>query len=451
MGRKTAALTAKATPRTSFRAMREPSVAPFIPKDDPTQVPYVFHGTDNLYPEGLRKLVDNCAPLERSITQLAEFIAGKGPRFYDQKGEEIQGAMDLFQEWMKDSSEEEFMAQTAYDLSHGLGLSWTARRAAGAAVVRLDHASRFEFRAGKTEKGKIPAMYRSADWREAEWNSTSQKFKPKAIPTLDWTGKELHEEAIIFERQYHPIEPVYGRIFWLGARRAAEVWVKVDNYNRTQIDTGFTGAVLLGTRFDGTDAEIERHEERIDNALTGSMGKALMNFTLGTDEKDPFFQELARGNHAGELDGIRSGCAEVIFETFGIPSLLMRDRAEGLTSQRDAISIRLQQFQRTAVATMQRLPGRALTRLMNLSGIPVWETRFQPLEIFDPVQSEAMVIATTTVDEAREMRGDDPHPDEKVGKMLVCQAQKLASDPEEAKAIAQMKAKQPIGKEPFGK
>lgn len=68
-----------------------------------------------------------------------------------------------------------------------------------------------------------------------------------------------------------------------------------------------------------------------------------------------------------------------------------------------------------------------------------------------------MVIATTTVDEAREMRGDDPHPDEKVGKMLVCQAQKLASDPEEATKLAQMKAKQPIAapgakpEQPFGK
>ena len=440
--------------------MREPSVAPFVPKDDPTQIPYVFHGSDNLYPEGLRKLVDNAAPLERSVTQLAEFIAGKGPRFYDQEGEEIPAAMDRFQEWMMDSSEEEFMAKTAYDLSHGLGLTWGARRAGGGKIVRLDHRSRFEFRAGKTVKGKIPNMYRSDDWREAEWNSSNQKFKPEVIPTFDWNKEgKVYGEAIIFERQYHPTEPVYGRIFWLGARRAAEVWVKVDNYNRTQIDTGFTAAVLLGTRFDGTDAELDRHEERIDNALTGSMGKALMNFTLGTDEKDPFFQELKRGNHAGELDAIRSGCAEVIFETFGIPSLLMRDRAEGLTSQRDAISIRLQQFQRTAVATMQRLPGRALTRLMNMEGIPVWETKFQPLEIFDPVQSEAMVVATTTVDEAREMRGDDPHPDEKVGKMLVCQAQKLASDPEEATKIAMMKAKNPPvpGKpgdkpeKPFGK
>ena len=424
--------------------MREPTVAPFVPKDDPTQIPYVFHGMDNLYPEGLRKLVDNCAPVERSITQLSEFVAGKGPRFYDKDEKEIPAAADLWQEWMSETSEEEFMAQTAYDLSHGLGLTWAVRRAAGGKAVRLDHRSRFGFRAGKTEGGKIPAMYWSNDWREAEWNSSNPKFKPEAIPTFDWTGKLIHDEAIIFERQYHPTEPVYGRIFWLGARRAAEVWVKVDNYNRTQIDTGFTGAVLLGTRFDGTDAQIEAHEERIENALTGSMGKALMVFTLGPDELEPFFQVLERGNHAGELDEIRTKSAEVIFETFGIPSLLMRDRAEGLTSQRDAISIRLQQFQRTIVSTMQRLPGRALTRLMNMEGIKVWETKFAPLEVFDPVQDPAIIKATQTVGEAREARGDEPMKDEKMNDMLIVQAEKLAADPAQEAKLAEMKLKQPV-------
>lgn len=428
----------------SYGDMRERSVAPYVPKEDLATIPWVYHDTDNLYPENLRKLVDNCGPLERSITQLSEFIAGNGVIFYDQKGNEIEAAQGVFQEWMRESSEEQFLAQTAYDLSHGLGLTWAVRRAAGGAIARLDHRSRFGFRAGKTVNGVIPQMYWSNDWKEAMWNTSDPMFRPTAIPTMDWSGKKLEEEAIVFERQYHPIEPVYGRIFWLGCRRAAEVWVKVDNYNKTQLDTGFTPAVLLATHKEGTDAELDKHDERVEMAYTGSMGRGLFHVTLGPNEQEPFLKELKRGNHAGELDEMRNGAAEVIFETFGIPSLLMRDRAEGLTSQERAIAIRLQQLQRTTVATLQKLPGRALTRLMNMAGIPVWETKFKALEVFDPVQSEAIIKATQTVNEARDMRGDEPLADAKIGDMLICQAEKLPSDPQEARDIAMMKAKQPV-------
>lgn len=453
MAKKKTSAVLRSAPKVKFHAyLREPTVAPFVPKEDPSQIPYVYHGLDNLYPENLRILVDNCAPLERSITQLSEFVAGMGVRFYDKEGNEIKEAQAKFQEWMIDTTEEQFLAQTAYDLSHGLGMTWAVRRAAGGDIVRLDHRSRFGFRAAKTEGGKIPAMYWSNDWREAEWNTSNEKFKPVAIPTFDWTdGGPKYPEAIIFEKQYHPTEPVYGRVFWLGCKRAAEVWVKVDNYNRTQLDTGFAPAVMLGTRFDGTDAEIDKHEERIELGLTGSMGKGLLVFTMGPGEEEPFFQALPKGNHAGEIDEVRDGSAQVIYQTFGIPELVMQDKAEGLSSQERALAIRLQQLQRTVVSTLQKLPGRALTRLMNMAGIPVWETKFMPLEIFDPVQSEAILLASQTVDEAREQRGYEPLEDKEAGKMLLTQAAKLPSNPAEAMEIAKLKATAPVvapGKNP---
>lgn len=443
MAKKKSTIQNKSTKTIRFVSfLREPTVAPKVDRSVIDQIPWVYHDWDNLYPEHLRNLVNNCGPLERCITQMAEFIAGMGVEFVDEEGNPIEAAQAKFQEWMIDSSEEQFLAQTAYDIAHGLGMTWAVRRAAGGKIVRLDHRSRFGFRAGKTVTGVIPNMYWSNDWAEANWNSTDPRFKPKEIPMFDFSGKRVAAEAIIFERQYHPTEPVYGLIYWLGCRRAAENWVKVDNYNRTQMDTGFTPAVMLGTRFEGTDAQIDDHEEKIELSMTGSMGKGMLVFTMGPDEKEPFFQALPRGNHAGELDEMRNGSADVVHETFGIPSLLMRDRSEGLTSQERSLAIRLQQFQRTVVARLQKMPGRTLTKLMNLEGIPVWETRFKPLEIFDPVQEKEIIVASQTVDEARQLRGDEPMKDKKIGEMLIAQAQKLASDPEEAKEIAKMKAKQ---------
>lgn len=214
----------KSGPKVTFHSyLREGTAAPFVPKDDLTTIPYVYHGYNNLYPEEMRMLIDNCGPLERSVTQLSEFIAGMGPKFYTKEGEEIEAASAKFQEWMIDTTEEEFLARTAYDLAHGFGFTWVARRAAGGALVRLDHRSRIGFRAGKMEGGRVPAMYWSDDWKEAEWNSSNEKFKPKELPMFDWSGKRPQPEAVIFERQYHPTEPVYGRLFWLGCKRAAEV------------------------------------------------------------------------------------------------------------------------------------------------------------------------------------------------------------------------------------
>lgn len=405
----------KAAPRVKFMAyMREPTVGPYVPKEDLSTYPYVFHGRDNLYPEELRTLVDNCAPLERSITTLAEFIAGNGIRFYDKEGNEIEEAQDKFQEWMGDSTEEEFLFRTGYDLAHGLGLTWGVRRAAGP-IVRLDHWDRMGFRAAKTVNGKIPAMYWSDDWTETMRNNAG-KWTPRAIPTFDHDRADA--EAILFDREYRPREPVYGRIFWLGCKAAAEVWVKVDRYNRTQLDTGFTPAVMLGTYFDGTETELDKHDELIEKAYTGSMGRGMFHFTMTSGEEPPFFQVLERANHAGELDQMRTETAEVIYDTFGIPSLLMKERKQGLTSQGDAITQRLQQFQRTVVAAKQKLITRNLVRLMNLEGVEVWEAKITPLEVFDPVQSEKILMASQTVNEAREMRGDEPLDGEE-GEMLL--------------------------------
>ena len=410
-----------AAPHVRFYAYtREPSVAPIVPKEKHDTDPWVYHGANNMFPEEIRALVDNCGPLERCVSMIAEFVAGSGLRFYDEAGNEIKEAQARFQEWVSESTEEEFLMKTAYDLAHGLGLTWSVRRAAGP-IVRLDHMDRFGFRAGKTVTGQIPSMWWSADWYMAKTYVGDARFTPVEFPTFDFTGKRVDAQAIIFDRQYRPREPVYGRVYWLGCKRAAEVWTKVDRYNQTQIDTGFAPGVMLGTRFEGTDAELDKHDKAIEAAYTGSMGRGLLHFTMMPGEEEPFVQVLERGNHAGELDGMRNGAAEVIYETFGIPSLLLRERTGGLTSQEKAVAMRLQQLQRTTVATLQKHITRNLTRLMNMEGIPVWEARITPLELFDPIQSEAIIMASQTVNEAREIRGDEALEGD-AGEMLLVQA-----------------------------
>ncbi|MFZ1666686.1 MAG: hypothetical protein WAU08_14865, partial [Flavobacteriales bacterium] len=110
---------------------------------------------------------------------------------------------------------------------------------------------------------------------------------------------------------------------------------------------------------------------------------------------------------------------EVIYDAYGIPSLLLHDRDAGLTSQERAIAMRLQQFQRTFVEPRQKMITQPIAQLMNDEGIEVWEAKIQPLNIFDPVQSEAVIMASTTVNEARVQRGQPEMMDKAAGEQLL--------------------------------
>ena len=420
----------------NFKAwLRQDDVAPYVAKELHGIDPWVRHDEDNLYPERLRQLVDNCGPLERCVTMLGEFIAGEGVRFYDKEGNEMEDALEFFQQLVGDSTEEEFLAKTAYDVAHGLGLAWTVRRSATGDIVRLDHIDRMGVRSGefktetvdrngvKVQVKRVQEYWYSANWTQYTLNQTDERFKPYPIPAFnpEPEGKKSLME-LVFVKQYRPREPYYGRIFWQGAWNAAVNWTKVDEYNRTQIECGFAPAVLLGLPIEGSEKEQDDAMQAIHQVFTGASGNPIMPFPLGPNEKEPFVQVLERGNHAGELDNLRSGCADVIYDSFGIPSLLLRDREAGLTSQERAIHMRLQQMQRTLVASLQKLPGRTLTQIMNLCGFEVWETKFSPLKIFDIVQSDATKEATTSVDEARAERGAEPWPDKAYGAMSIAHA-----------------------------
>ena len=67
------------------------NVAPFV-EERYTGNEWVEFGLRNLFPQMMRTLVDNCAPLERCITTAAMLIAGQGVKFYDKEGNEIEAA-----------------------------------------------------------------------------------------------------------------------------------------------------------------------------------------------------------------------------------------------------------------------------------------------------------------------------------------------------------------------
>ena len=139
------------------------SIAPDVKEGVVNGDEFIYHGRNNLFPEAVLSLVDNCAPLQSCVSLAQQFIAGHGIRFYDEEGNEIAEAQAKFQEWMKDASEEEFLHRVTYDLAHGLGASMQVRRSATGDIVALDHLDRFGLRSGKMKNAKVNGAPTNSD------------------------------------------------------------------------------------------------------------------------------------------------------------------------------------------------------------------------------------------------------------------------------------------------
>lgn len=446
---------AKSTKGTRFVAFYpQPGLSPKVEEQQfqPPNEKHVWYGKNNLFPEYIRTRADNCGPLERCMSMLAQFIAGEGIKFYTKAGEEVKEAQAAFQSLLRNTTEEEFLWRTGYDLAHGLGLAWIPRRSASGDIVRLDHLDVVGYRSGPMEDDtdadglptkRVKTAYWSSDWAAHQANKTDDRFKPVMMPVFQFgENAKMYPASVLYDKIYKPRQPYYSVPWFLPAMPACETWEQVDEYNRTQLATGFTPAIVAGFRMEGTESDMDRQLEKLEQAYQGAQGSAMFPFPMGPGEQEPFFKELKRGNHAGELDEMRTGASDVICDVYGVPTILFRDRSEGLTSQADSVGQRLQQFERTLVRPMQKLITRNLVKLLNIP--EVWEAKIEPLQIFDPVQSEAVMLASTTVDEARDQAGKDAHEDPKVGAMLLAQAQKLPSDPEMAAQLAMEKAKAPV-------
>lgn len=418
----------KVNRKITFHAY-QPSIAPTVVDNKLSKELYVPHGKDNLYVERMLSLIDNVGPLGRCRDLGKQFIAGRGPRFFTEGGEEIKEAKTGLHELFGNIEEEEFQRRVCTDLACGMGAFIGVRRSATGDIVRLDHIPRTCMRSGKmkdvTVNGVTERMvteyYYSPNWERHMMDITDQEFQPKPIPAFDFTGERKDLNSVIFLCDYHPREPYYGIMSWIGAVRAAEVWRLVDDYNYTQLETGFAPAVILSTQIEGTDAEIDEHDRNIEINFVGSRGKGVMHIPRGMGEEPPFVQVLERGNHAGELDAMRENSADVIYSTYGLPAMLMTERKGGLTSQGDAVMARLQQTVETWAKPKQYPLCSLYRKIMEMKGVPSYECKMDQLEVYTPGDSENIIMTTRTVDEVRSGGGLGPHPDPKIGAMMPAQ------------------------------
>lgn len=366
---------------------------------------FVRFGSDNLWPQYVQALADNCAPLARAVEVTASMMAGTGIRFVDKEGNEIEAAQDIFQSWLTDTTEEEFLASVCYDIALFNACSLNVRRAAGASVVRLDHLDVSRLRSGYIKDGAVREFYWSSDWAEYA-KSRGSKYEPEIIPA--YMADEFEAKACIYSRTYKPGKDYYGEPWWLGAMQAAEVWTKIDPYNRVQIDTNFVPNVHIHVPAHMDEADQAYLQRDMERAYYGARGKGAF-LTTGNPGVEGDRVEITPINttpNAGKLDTIREEAAAVIYDGYGIPRILVTEQSSGLASQGQSYKEQLNGFLKMRVYPGRKLLTRKLTALMNAAGVPVWDSVIEDVDLvseeMDAVMLRQAYIRTVRVDEHRE-------------------------------------------------
>ena len=394
--------------------LKDGSVTPYV-RDEGTTSKWVYFGADNLFPDAMLTLADNCVPLGRCVQMAAMYIAGKGVKFKDQEGNELEAAQAKFQELLKDTTEEEFLYATAFDIATMNALSWNVRRAAGGAIARLDHIDVSRVRSGRKNMGKVENYYFSSDWsRVGTRGGAEERYRPIELPAFV-AGKATAPTELLYVKQYKPGRDYYGEPWYLPCVPDAEVWAKVPVFNRTQIDTGFKPGVHIHLPIDADPKDIAQQVDDLRDSYMGASAEGAF-ITFGrTPEEVVKVEPMPRGDHAGELDAIRDNAEKVIVRGYGIPDLLYRmDTSGGLTSQGSALKAALEQFQTTFVEPKQQMITSQLVRIMNELGIEVWECEIEELEPFeDDQQSDVIKMAVMTTDELRDEMDLPPLEDER--------------------------------------
>jgi hypothetical protein len=397
------AMSSKAT----FAAfLKDGSVAPYV-SEEITRERWVWFGADNLAPERWAELADNCVPLGRCVDIASLFIAGAGVEFVDEEGNEIDAAQTRFQEWMSETGEEVFLHAVARDVAlFNAFAADVVPLVGGRPVGRLRHRDVSRLRVGKPDtEGTIANYWWSFDWMAYR---RRDRNKPMPLEVFRYTDNRSRLSTL-YAKSYKAGKDFYGEPWWLPATADCEVWTKVPRYNATQMDTGFSPVVHLHLETERDEKDIDKLYEAVQQSYTGATGQGLF-LTFGRSGENVQLTPLQRGDHAGELDAMRTAAEKVIVRSYGVPNVIygMDEVKTGMDGAAAALEQAVTQFQRTFVEPRQKMITMHLAKLMERDGIDVWDCRIRPLNIIDAkvdaVQDRQAYIRTVTINEHRQTR-----------------------------------------------
>jgi hypothetical protein len=365
---------------------------------------YIYFGKDNLFPDYLIDLADNCSIHRALLETKSKFISGEGFYF---EGEDNQIAQA--ESFLK-GLDKDFLRRTAVDMAYFNGFYWQSKFERSGNVAYLRNVDFSYVRSGKmNENGEVDKYYFSPDWKFATKRNTfkpeDEIYKPKPIASWQSSDRMLVRERgeLVNGMCYSPGKLFYAEPSYLGALNYIEISNQIAEFHKNNLDNGMVGSMHIHLFEDLSDGEKRRKVEKsINNKFSGSenAGKVVVTWSTNPDMKT--MVESIPVNDSHEMFTLLNGkVSEEIIMSHRTPMALAGIKvATGLQSEESLTRANMEYYQNTVIRPSQVVIEENLDKVLERNGISV-KSKIKPLKPIDILGSEDLMSRVMTINEIR--------------------------------------------------
>jgi hypothetical protein len=365
---------------------------------------YIYFGKDNLFPDYLIDLADNCSIHRALLETKSKFISGEGFYF---EGEDNQIAQA--ESFLK-GLDKDFLRRTAVDMAYFNGFYWQSKFERSGNVAYLRNVDFSYVRSGKmNENGEVDKYYFSPDWKFAtkrnSFKPEDEIYKPKPIASWQSSDRMLVRERgeLVNGMCYSPGKLFYAEPSYLGALNYIEISNQIAEFHKNNLDNGMVGSMHIHLFEDLSDGEKRRKVEKsINNKFSGSenAGKVVVTWSTNPDMKT--MVESIPVNDSHEMFTLLNGkVSEEIIMSHRTPMALAGIKvATGLQSEESLTRANMEYYQNTVIRPSQVVIEENLDKVLERNGISV-KSKIKPLKPIDILGSEDLMSRVMTINEIR--------------------------------------------------
>lgn len=380
------------------------TVTPSVDSRKNRKKEYIYFGKDNLFPNYLIDLADNCSIHRALLETKSKFIAGEGFIFEGEDGQ--VSAAEKFLEGL----DRDFLRKTATDMSYFNGFYWQSKFERGGNVAYLRNIDFSYVRSGKmNENGEIEKYYYTPDWafatKKTSFKPEDAIYEPKPIASWYSSDRALVKKRgeLIEGKTYSPGKLFYAEPSYLGALNYIEISNQIAEFHKNNLDNGMVGSMHIHLFEDLSDSEKRRKVEKgISQKFVGSenAGKVVVTWSTNPDMKT--LVESIPVNDSHEMFTLLNGkVSEEIVMAHRTPMALAGIKvATGLQSDEALTRSNMEYYQNTVIRPSQRVIEESLDRVLERNGIKV-KTVIKPLRPIDILGSEELMSQVMTINEIR--------------------------------------------------
>lgn len=392
--------------------------APLIDEGTLRKADWVYFDTDNLFPQRLVRLADNCPIHSAAINKHAMFIAGDGLEFEDEdQREQIEAVLAE-----KLGSTYEFIRRCAIDESMFDGHVAMFQYTNGRDLKKVKHTDFSAIRASKKldrESALPEAYWYSIDWKEATtrraFNGSLAPYKPQDYPNIE-TSEARKGVMVLYSKKYKPTKIYYPEPGYISVLKYVETEINLGQYMKNLTEKGFRAGTHMHLFKELDDKQAKVAEKKVNDKFTGPVAPDIIVTFGGDPQAAPVINSMPNFTNAELVAQVSKELDKKIDSGHSIPAMLYTSfqTSTGLDGQARAIREVLEYYQNSAVDPHQKSIERTLNFILKEAGIES-TVKIRAVNPINFIVEKEIMLSTWTTDEIREETGRMPLEDEAEG------------------------------------